>query len=99
MVSSESTSRNCIECTTKPGPSKLMTSTSNGRIRLFSPEGDRSALATISLETTAADLAKAYEVDSIYLQIGNLHIRCYFIPEKRRDMETFLNIWSSLCDF
>ncbi|KAK6042729.1 leucine Rich repeat-containing domain protein [Cooperia oncophora] len=48
---------------------------SSGRIRLFSPEGDRSALATISLETTAADLAKAYDVDSIYLQIGNLHIR------------------------
>ncbi|KAK5964261.1 Leucine Rich repeat-containing domain protein, partial [Trichostrongylus colubriformis] len=51
------------------------TSSSSGRIRLFSPDGERSALATISMETTAADLAKAYDVDSIYLQIGNLHIR------------------------
>ncbi|KAK6741351.1 hypothetical protein RB195_009286 [Necator americanus] len=75
MISAE---HNCDECPSKPGPSTKQPSSpssASGRIRLFSPEGDRSALATISLDTTAVDLAKAYEVDSIYLQIGNLHIR------------------------
>ncbi|RCN28957.1 hypothetical protein ANCCAN_25293 [Ancylostoma caninum] len=70
--------RNLNGCPTNPGPSSPSSLPSSGRIRLFSPEGDRSALATISLDTTAVDLAKAYEVDSIYLQIGNLHIRSVF---------------------
>ncbi|EYC46253.1 hypothetical protein Y032_0403g824 [Ancylostoma ceylanicum] len=70
-----SPNRNLNGCPTNPGPSSPSPLPNSGRIRLFSPEGDRSALATISLDTTAVDLAKAYEVDSIYLQIGNLHIR------------------------
>ncbi|KAJ1372652.1 hypothetical protein KIN20_034855 [Parelaphostrongylus tenuis] len=64
----------CSECPMKPGPSGCQ-SLSNGQIRIFFPEGDQSALVTISVETTVADLAKAYKVDTIYLQIGNFHIR------------------------
>ncbi|XGW17715.1 hypothetical protein V3C99_002365, partial [Haemonchus contortus] len=76
MIKQDGMSRRYNECEMKPGPSSQPPPLStSGRIRLFSPEGDRSALATISLETTAADLAKAYNVDAIYLQIGNLHIR------------------------
>uniref|UniRef100_A0A1I7W9P8 MSP domain-containing protein n=1 Tax=Heterorhabditis bacteriophora TaxID=37862 RepID=A0A1I7W9P8_HETBA len=38
-------------------------------------KGDRSTVATLSVDMMAAELASRYKVDNIYMQTGNMHIR------------------------
>ncbi|CAI4231486.1 unnamed protein product [Auanema sp. JU1783] len=45
-------------------------------LRLYSSEGDRSTVASISKETTSQQISDNYKVEALYVQLGNFQIKC-----------------------
>ena len=66
-----------------PFQPRITKSKDHGTIRLYSADGERSTVATLTLSTTAGQIAQNYKVDSLYLQTGNFHIR--FVTNKAPD--------------
>uniref|UniRef100_A0A0N5BG01 PPM-type phosphatase domain-containing protein n=1 Tax=Strongyloides papillosus TaxID=174720 RepID=A0A0N5BG01_STREA len=54
----------------------------NGFIRLYTPNGEKSTVIAVTINQTTEDICNKIDISSIYVQIGNLHIR-KLLPDSR----------------